>query len=116
MPLLEAHHEKIEWSVLCLMEQAVPFLERFQDKIRWDWLSFNDAAIDLLKANRDKIHGEYVSKNKCVDQLFELDYPQMRDNALALKEELATRVYDPDRLTQLAAKSGLDLRTYIQAF
>ena len=94
----------------------MPLLEKHPEKIYWDWLSFNEMAIHLLKANQDKIHWAYVSQNTRVDQIFELDYARMRDNAFVLRDELSEFIFEPDRLTRMAKEAGLDMRTYVQHF
>jgi hypothetical protein len=45
-----------------------------------------------------------------------LDYPTMKENARELQEELAERVFEPDRMCRMAAMAGVDMREYIRCF
>jgi hypothetical protein len=119
LPLLEKNLGDICWSTFSLMETIVPFLKIYPGFIRrlnWELLSFNESAIEMLKAAPEKIHWSYVSQNPKVLYLLELDYPTMKENARELQEELAARVFDPDRMCRMAAISGIDMREYIRHF
>jgi hypothetical protein len=67
-------------------------LEELPEEIDWDNLSQNRNAARLL----------------C-----KLDLAKMTENALPLKEELIAYLYNPDRMCRMAARAGLDLRTYV---
>jgi hypothetical protein len=117
--LLDKNLGDICWHAFSLMETIVPFLKIYPGFIRrvnWELLSFNETAIDLLKANPEKIHWSYVSQNPKVLYLLELDYPKMKENATDLQQELAGRVFEPDRLCRMAASAGIDMRAYLLHF
>jgi hypothetical protein len=48
--------EKLHWSALSAIPNAIHLLEQNLDKIDWYWLSENPNAIFLLGQNLDKIH------------------------------------------------------------
>jgi hypothetical protein len=101
------------------MDTIVPLLKIYPGFIRrvhWDLLSFNESAIEMLKAAPEKIHWSYVSQNPKVLYLLELDYPTMKENARELQQELAARVFEPDRMCRMAARAGVDMRGYLSHF
>jgi len=40
----------------------------------------------------------------------------MKENASQLQEELAARVFDPDRIGRMATTAGVDMRAYLGHF
>ena len=82
-----------------------------------EWLSFNENAIELLEQYPDEINWDYLSQNVGAGRLLcKLDLAKMRENALPLKEELTTYLFDPDRMARMARSMGLDMRTYLMHF
>jgi hypothetical protein len=117
---LEKHVDYMDygcWYRLSALPIAVPLLEKYPEHIRWDRLSRNPGAIHLLEQHPDKIDWDFLSFNKnAMHLLFRLDYPQMRQDNEAFKDELMAYVFDPDRLMRLSDKYSVDFRTYLSLY
>jgi hypothetical protein len=134
----EQHLDRIHWGVLSENPNAIPLLEKHFTRIHWRWISMNPKAIHILEKNLDKIDWELLAANNpqassilekhperyelrwtlhnpCALHLFcDIDYAQMKEKRMELKEELQAYLMHPDRLIRRASQAGMDLRTYIQ--
>ena len=115
--LLEKNPDKIHWFMLSLNPNAIHLLEKNQDKIDWNMLCENLNGIHLLEKNQDKVDWYMLSKNPNIF-MFEYDYEKMKYNMdiIGLRDELMSRVFDPERLKLISKNYKIGIRDLIQIY
>ena len=115
--ILEKNIDKVNWTMLSLNPNAIHILEKNIDKVDWTMLSRNSNSIHILEKNIDKVDWYMLSKNSEIFK-FEYNYKKMKYNMdiIGLKDELMTRVFDPERLKLISLNYKVGIRKLIQIY
>ena len=113
--ILEKNLDKVFWDELSFNPNAISILENNLYKINWEYFAKNPNAIQILKNNLNKIDWYYLLQNQNINQILtELDIKKMKENCKIFAEELATYVFNPNRLNNLSELYNISVYDYLE--
>lgn len=105
--------------LICVNPYAIDYIEKNINDINiinWFWLSINSAAIHLLKINKDKVNYFMLSDNININEMFDLNKKQMKENANQLRIELCEYIFDYNRLMRISKIYSVSFYDVMQSY